>query len=75
LMGHWPMRGPFQIIFCRNTVIYFEPELQARVWARMAPLLSPGGLLYVGHSERVSGTDALKMVAATTYARAAKETG
>jgi chemotaxis protein methyltransferase CheR len=75
LMGHWPMRGTFQVIFCRNTVIYFDPELQARVWARMAPLLSPQGLLYVGHSERVSGTDALKMVAATTYARTAKETG
>ena len=75
LMGHWPMRGPFQVIFCRNTVIYFEPELQARIWARMAPLLPPGGLLYIGHSERISGTDAFKMVSATTYARAARETG
>jgi len=55
LMGQWPMKGPFDIIFCRNVVIYFEEETQARIWSRYAPLLSPGGRLYIGHSERVSG--------------------
>lgn len=54
LMGHWPMRGPFQAIFCRNVVIYFDEPTQERVWSRMAPLLSTGGRLYVGHSERVA---------------------
>jgi chemotaxis protein methyltransferase CheR len=75
LTGVWPMRGPFDLIFCRNTVIYFDPQLQSQIWARMAPLLSPGGFLYVGHSERVWGTDALHIVAATTYARTSRETG
>jgi chemotaxis protein methyltransferase CheR len=55
LIGHWPMRGKFDAIFCRNVVIYFEDETQARVWNRFAPYLTPGGRLYIGHSERLSG--------------------
>jgi chemotaxis protein methyltransferase CheR len=55
LMGAWPMKGPFQAIFCRNVVIYFDEPTQERVWSRMAPLLDVDGRLYVGHSERVAG--------------------
>jgi chemotaxis protein methyltransferase CheR len=55
LNGAWPLRGPFEAIFCRNVVIYFEELSQQRIWSRFAPLLAPGGCLYVGHSERVSG--------------------
>ena len=66
LMAEWPMRGPFQAIFCRNVAIYFEEATQQRLWTRMRPLLSKDGRLYVGHSERVSdagfATDGL-----TTY--------
>ena len=54
LMGHWPMKGRFDVIFCRNVVIYFDEPTQARIWSRFAPLLLPGGRLYVGHSERVT---------------------
>ena len=55
LIGHWPMQGDFQAIFCRNVVIYFENDTQEKIWSRMLPLLDAQGALYIGHSERVSG--------------------
>jgi chemotaxis protein methyltransferase CheR len=55
LIGNWPMRGKFDAIFCRNVVIYFEEDTQARLWSRFLPQLNPKGRLYIGHSERVSG--------------------
>lgn len=55
LVGQWPIKGPFQAIFCRNVVIYFEEQTQAKIWSRFAPLIAPRGMLYIGHSERVSG--------------------
>ena len=69
LMGDWPMKGRFNVIFCRNVVIYFEEETQARIWSRFTPLLAPGGRLYIGHSERVSGpaTALLETDGLTTY--------
>ena len=69
LMGKWPMRGPFDAIFCRNVVIYFDEQTQSRIWSRMQPLIAPGGCLYVGHSERVTGPALaqLKVEAVTTY--------
>jgi len=69
LIGHWPMRGPFQAIFCRNALIYFKEETQVEVWRRFVPLLAPGGRLYIGHSERLFGDAAAFYVneAITTY--------
>ena len=69
LMGQWPMKGPFDVIFCRNVVIYFEEQTQAKIWGRYAPLLTPGGRLYIGHSERVSGpaTSQFQTDGLTTY--------
>ena len=54
LIGAWPMKGPFQAIFCRNVVIYFDEPTQEKVWRRFAPLLAPGGRLYIGHPEGIN---------------------
>ena len=69
LIAAWPMRGPFHAIFCRNVVIYFEESTQSTLWGRIVPLLAPGGCLYIGHSERVTGPAlaALDSVDITTY--------
>ena len=50
-----PKYGPFDVIFCRNVVIYFDSETQTTLWSRIVPLLTSSGALYIGHSERVSG--------------------
>ena len=47
----WPALEPFDVIFCRNVVIYFDREFQKKLLTRLADLLVPGGLLMVGHSE------------------------
>ena len=51
LADHWPVKGPFDAIFCRNVMIYFDKPTQARILQRFVPLLKPGGLLFAGHSE------------------------
>jgi chemotaxis protein methyltransferase CheR len=50
-----PPIGPFPIIFCRNVMIYFNKATQADVVARLSSKLEPGGYLFVGHSESLSG--------------------
>lgn len=67
LMGNWPMKGKFDAIFCRNVVIYFDEATQSRMWTRFAPLLNPGGRLYVGHSERVTEMGKFDNDGLTTY--------
>lgn len=71
LVGNWPMRGPFDVIFCRNVAIYFDAETQAKIWARFADLLRPDGALFIGHSERIGGpaSDSFRSDAITTYRR------
>jgi chemotaxis protein methyltransferase CheR len=51
LLERWPMKGKFDFIFCRNVMIYFNEETQVQLLKRYADHLTPGGHLFIGHSE------------------------
>ncbi len=51
LLEPWPMKGPFDIIFCRNVVIYFDKPTQQTLFQHYYDMLRPGGYLIIGHSE------------------------
>ena len=69
LIGNWPMRRKFNVIFCRNVVIYFDDGTQKKLWGRFLPLMASGAVLYIGHSERLSGpaADRFDSDGITTY--------
>ncbi|WP_089714282.1 CheR family methyltransferase [Halomonas daqiaonensis] len=70
LAPQWPITGPFDAIFCRNTMIYFDKTTQSRILERFAPLLKPDGLLFAGHSESFSYiTEAFQLRGQTVYTR------
>jgi chemotaxis protein methyltransferase CheR len=65
----WPVPRPFDLIFCRNVLIYFDLAMKQRVIHRMLDLLAPGGRLFLGHAESLAGiTDRACAVGPTVYA-------
>lgn len=70
LLHEWPMRGPFDLIFCRNVVIYFDKPTQAALFDRYADILVPDGRLFIGHSESLHNvSDRFASLGHTVYRR------
>jgi chemotaxis protein methyltransferase CheR len=68
LDSHWPVKGPFDAIFCRNVMIYFDKDTQYQILKRFAPMLEPHGLLFAGHSESLHhASDLFKLRGQTVY--------
>lgn len=64
----WPIRGPFEAIFCRNVMIYFDKSTQYNILKKFAPLLADDGLLFAGHSESFQyAANLFKLRAKTVY--------
>lgn len=66
----WPFREPFDAVFCRNVMIYFDAETQRRVLERIYKVMKPGALLFVGHAENFSDSrDLFVLKGKTVYER------
>ena len=66
----WPFRESFDVVFCRNVMIYFDAETQRRVLERIHRVLKPGGTLFVGHAENFSDSrDLFVLRGKTAYER------
>jgi chemotaxis protein methyltransferase CheR len=73
LAATWPINGPFDVIFCRNVMIYFDKPTQGKILSRFVPLMKPDGLLFAGHSENfMYASDALKLRGKTVYEMSAR---
>jgi len=73
LMDDWPMKGPFDVIFCRNVMIYFDKSTQYRILQKFVPLLARDGLMFAGHSESFHhAADLFRLRGKTVYELADK---
>jgi len=67
-MDQWPLRGPIDIIFCRNVVIYFTKDTQEILLERFSKLVAPQAHLFMGHSESLNNvTDQFELLGKTIY--------
>lgn len=72
LMGSWPHKGPIDILFCRNVVIYFDKPTQRILFDRFAELLPEDGHMFVGHSESLfKVTDRFELLGNTIHRKCA----
>ena len=68
LADGWPLNGQFDVIFCRNVMIYFDKATQRKILARFVPLMKPDALLFAGHSENfLYVSESLKLRGKTVY--------
>lgn len=70
LLDSWPMQKKYDVVFCRNTVIYFDKDTQAVLFDRIADQMVQNGILYIGHSENLQKvSDRYQAIGKTTYRR------
>jgi chemotaxis protein methyltransferase CheR len=70
ILDDWPFKEPFDIVFCRNVMIYFDAQTQRSVLERIHRVMKPGGLLFVGHAENFSESkDLFTLKGKTVYER------
>ncbi|RLA07561.1 MAG: chemotaxis protein CheR [Gammaproteobacteria bacterium] len=70
LMHDWPMRGPFDVVFCRNVVIYFDKPTQRVLFQRIAELMPAASHLLIGHSETLFNvSEQFELIGKTIYQR------
>jgi chemotaxis protein methyltransferase CheR len=66
----WSLGDPFDIVFCRNVMIYFDAPTQRKVLERIHAVMKPRGLLFVGHSENFTESkDLFRLRGKTIYER------
>ena len=71
LDAQWSLKEPFDVIFCRNVMIYFDKESQFQILKKFVPLLRPDGLLFAGHSESfLHAAELMRSLGRTVYERA-----
>ena len=76
LLAGWPMRGPFDAIFCRNVMIYFDRPTQETLVNRCHHYLAEGGYLFIGHSESLNSiVHPLKYIRPAVYRKAGAAQG
>ena len=67
-MDEWPVKSKFDVIFCRNVMIYFDKETQSKLVTNFVDLLQPDGVLFVGHAEAMVANFAnLRSVGRSSY--------
>ncbi|MCG2578817.1 chemotaxis protein CheR [Dechloromonas sp. XY25] len=68
---NYAVKGPLDVIFCRNVMIYFDKPTQYKILSRFAPMMQPDGLMFAGHSESfLHAADLFKSLGKTVYALA-----
>jgi chemotaxis protein methyltransferase CheR len=74
LDARWAVTGPFDVMFCRNVMIYFDKETQYQILKKFAPLLKEDGLFFAGHSESfLHAADLMRSLGRTVYERADRQ--